>query len=230
MKINQTQINQLYLFTRQHFVEYYDLQTELVDHLANAIEEQWQNNPKRTFDEALQMEFKKFGIFGFSDVVQERHVALEKKYRKIVWSHFKMFFRLPQIIGTFSVIGILYLILKISLYKEIIFFSLLTLLLVLFFVEIIRNAKKIKKRNQETGKKWLFKEILNGYGQGRGFMFLPMQTVYHLRSFFNDDLILLLGSFLLISLALIHYIVLVIIPKKAEQYLIETYPEYQFVN
>ena len=84
MQLTNEQIEKLYLFTRQHFVEWYDLQTELVDHLANAIEEQWQTNPKRTFDEALQIEFKKFGVFGFSDVVQERQVVLEKKYRKIV--------------------------------------------------------------------------------------------------------------------------------------------------
>lgn len=228
MQVTNEQINQLYLFTRQHFVEYYDLQTELVDHLANAIEEQWQTNPKRTFDEALQIEFKKFGIFGFSDVVQERHVALEKKYRKIVWSHFKTFFKLPQILGTFSAVGILYMLLKISFHKEIIFISLLLFLLVVFFVELVRNAKKMKKRNQETGKKWLFKEILNGYGQGSGFMFLPLQTFIHFRNLFNDDLILLVGCLFIICLALVQYIVLVLIPKKAEQYLMETYPEYEF--
>ena len=46
MKLTTEQIDQLYRFTRQHYVEWYDLQTELVDHLANAIEEQWQENPK----------------------------------------------------------------------------------------------------------------------------------------------------------------------------------------
>ena len=45
MKLTPQQIDQLYLFTRQHYVEYYDLQTELVDHLANAIETEWQQNP-----------------------------------------------------------------------------------------------------------------------------------------------------------------------------------------
>ena len=228
MKLSSEQINQLYLFTRQHFVEYYDLQTELVDHLANAIESQWQINPKRNFDEALQIEFKKFGVFGFGEVVEKRQFALEKKYRKIVWSHFKNFFRLPQIIGTFSAVGILYILLKISFHRETIFISILTLLIVIFFVELIRNAKKMKQKNQETGKKWLFKEILNGYGQGSGFMFLPMQTFIHFRNLFSDDLILFVGSAFLIFLALIHYIVLVLIPKKAEQYLIETYPEYEF--
>ena len=34
-------------------MEYYDLQTELVDHLANAVKTEWQQNPKLTFDEVL---------------------------------------------------------------------------------------------------------------------------------------------------------------------------------
>ena len=228
MKLNELQIEKLYLFTRQHFVEWYDLQTELVDHLANAIETQWQEFPNRTFEEALQIEFKKFGVFGFMDVVEKRQAALGKKYAKIIWSHFKNFFHLPQIIGTLSAVGILFYILKISLYSEIIVMSMLTLLLVFFFVELVRNARKMKKQSEETGKKWLFKEILTGYGQTSGFMFLPLQTVYHLRSLFNDDLVLLGGSFLIIALALVQYIVLVLIPKKAEQYLKETYPEYEF--
>jgi hypothetical protein len=228
MKINQSQIDQLYLFTRQHFVEYYDLQTELVDHLANAIEAQWQLTPTRTFDMALQIEFKKFGVFGFSDVVQERHVALEKKYRKIVWSHFKTFFQLPQIIGTFSAVGILFFVFKLSLYSGIVFIGLLIFLLVFFFVELARNALKMKKKNQETDKKWLFKEILNGYGQGSGLLFLPLQTLIHVEDYLNNDYVLLFGSMFVVALALMQYIVLAIIPKKAEQYLIETYPEYEF--
>lgn len=230
MKLTNEQIDRLYQFTRQHFVEWYDLQTELVDHLANAIEQQWQEVPDRSFDEALQIEFKKFGVFGFMDVVEKRQAALSKKYAKIIWSHFKNFFHLPQIIGTFSIVGILFLILKISFYSEIIVICLLILVLVFFFVELVRNAKKMKKSNEKTGKKWLFKEILTGYGQTSGFMFLPLQTVYHFRSLFNDDLGLLCCSFLLVSLGIFQYIVLVIIPNKAEEYLKETYPEYQFVD
>jgi hypothetical protein len=61
-------------------VEYYDLQTELVDHLANAIETEWQENPKLTFEEILQNEFKKFGVFRFMDVVEKRQAVLGKKY------------------------------------------------------------------------------------------------------------------------------------------------------
>ncbi len=102
MKLKPEQIDRLYQFTRQHYVEWYDLQTELVDHLANAIEQQWQENPKISFEDALQIEFKKFGIFGFMDVVEQRQLALNKRYNKIVWKHFKAFFSIPKIIATFS--------------------------------------------------------------------------------------------------------------------------------
>lgn len=64
MKLSKLQIEQLFNFTRQHYVEYYDLQTELVDHLANAIETECEQNPKLTFDEVLHKEFKKFGVLG----------------------------------------------------------------------------------------------------------------------------------------------------------------------
>jgi hypothetical protein len=37
MKLTAPQIDHLLLY-RQHYVEWYDLQSELVDHLANAIE------------------------------------------------------------------------------------------------------------------------------------------------------------------------------------------------
>lgn len=230
MKLTSEQINQLYLFTRKHFVEWYDLQTELVDHLANAIETQLQEFPNRTFDEALQIEFKKFGVFGFMEVVEKRQAALNKKYRTIVWNHFKNFFRLPQIIGTFSAVGILFLILKLSLYSNIIIISLLVVILGVFIVELFRNARKLKKLNEQTGKKWLFKEILSGYGQGSAFLYIPLQIVLQFRGDLNNNYILFFASLFIVSLALIQYIILVIIPNKAEEYLKETYPEYQFVD
>lgn len=228
MKLNEEQIGQLYDFTRQHFVEWYDLQTELVDHLANAIEQQLQEVPNRSFDEALQIEFKKFGVFGFMDVVEKRQSALNKKYRKIVWNHFKDFFRLPQIIATFSGVGLLFLVLKMSLYSEIIYLGICVVLLVFFFVEIVRNIKKANKRSESTGKKWLFNEIIQSYGQSSGLSFLPFQLIFNFREQANNDYVLLIASFLIISVALFQHIILVKIPQKAEEYLKETYPEYEF--
>ncbi len=44
--VNEKQIERLFQFTREHYVKHYDLQSELVDHLANAIEQRWEETPK----------------------------------------------------------------------------------------------------------------------------------------------------------------------------------------
>ncbi len=72
MKTTQSQISDLYAFTKRHYVEYYDLQTELVDHLANDIEAIREETPSLSFEEARDMSFKKFGICGFADTLRRR--------------------------------------------------------------------------------------------------------------------------------------------------------------
>jgi hypothetical protein len=62
-----------------------------VDHLANAIETQWQNQ-KLSFNEALNKEFKKFGVFGFMDVVEKRQTVLSKKIQLYCLATFQRFF------------------------------------------------------------------------------------------------------------------------------------------
>ncbi|MDO5969467.1 hypothetical protein Q4Q35_06575 [Flavivirga aquimarina] len=41
-RLTELQINKLYAFTKKRYVEWYDVQIELVDHLANGIESQWE--------------------------------------------------------------------------------------------------------------------------------------------------------------------------------------------
>ena len=230
MKLSKVQIQKLYTFTRQHYVEYYDLQTELVDHLANAIEEQWKENPKLSFDDALQIEFKKFGVFGFMKVVEKRQAYLTKKYNKIVLKNLITFFTIPKIIGTFTSVAIVFVLLKL-LQKDIpllqITFAILTLI---FFIGIIFISRKTKKQTQLSGKKWMFKEIIFGYSSMSGLINLPIQFALHLKGENYHNWFLLLVSFLLILLALVEYIVLILIPSKSEEYLKETYPEYEFSN
>ena len=45
MELTEEQIHELYKFTKKHYVEHYDVQTELVDHLANDIEQVWVEYP-----------------------------------------------------------------------------------------------------------------------------------------------------------------------------------------
>lgn len=232
LKVNQNQIDRLYRFTREHFVEHYDLQTELVDHLSNAIEQEWEENPKLSFEEALQKEFKKFGIFGFMDVVEQRQAALNKKYNLLIWKHFKEFFTIPKIIFTISLVfGLFYF------FKYVFFYELLTIAMIGWFLLLIAalvyEKKKMKKRKNQTGKKWMFEEIIYGYGSFSGIFVIPIHIINIFSNHgngFPSDYMLFGISFFLVSVFLATFIVTKIIPSKAEEYLKQTYPEYTFSN
>lgn len=164
MKVNQAQIQTLYAFTRKHFVEWYDVQTELVDHLANGIEEQWQENPNLNFDEALKNEFKKFGVFGFSEVVEQKTNALEKHYRKEVWKCLKEFFKLPKIILTSFSVWVLFIAMQLFENKNSFTISIILLVFGFVFFYAIKEFKQIKRNQKETGKKWLFENVVARLG------------------------------------------------------------------
>ena len=227
MKLTPQQIDSLYQFTRQHYVEWYDLQTELVDHLANAIEAQWQENPKISFEDALQIEFKKFGVFGFMDVVEKRQAALQKRYSKLVWKHFKEFFTIPKIVVTLFSTVFFFLIFRNYSQAELLLTSLFMVVLITFWVSLFFQSRKNKKEHKITGKKWLFKDIIFGHSSFAGLSYIPVQVMLHIDFGQNIGILkAIFFSLLFVSMALCEYIILVIIPSKAEDYLKETYPEY----
>lgn len=230
MKLTPQQIEQLYQFTRQHYVEWYDLQTELVDHLANSIETQWQENPKISFDDALQVEFKKFGVFGFMNVVEQRELALNKKYNSIIWKHFKAFFTIPKIIGTLGFISSTFLTLSYLSNRTDVVLIVFTIIVLSFCLSIIFFSNKNKKASKLTRKKWLFKEIILGRSSLVGMTYLPIQIFIHSEKVMDNPFGVFIISFLIIAMALIAYIILIEVPKKAEEYLKETYPEYALEN
>lgn len=234
MKLTIEQIDQLYQFTRQHYVEYYDLQTELVDHLANAIEAEWETNPELSFDEVLNQEFKKFGVFGFMDVVEKRQEALNKRYNKIVWQHFKAFFGIPKIVLTVAMTVLLFTVLKISLYEDRIIIGLYLILISFTFYEMIKSRKQRNQKEKLQEKKWLFEEIINQYGTFSGAILLPFNILLQLfdpiDSFLTNDYFLLGISVVFVLFSIALFIIFKIIPSKAEAYLKQTYPEYKLEN
>ena len=229
MKLTPAQIDQLYTFTKQHYVEYYDLQTELVDHLANAIELEWETNPTLSFETLLNKEFKKFGVFGFMDVVEEKQKAMNKRYNNWVWNHFKAFFKLPKIIWTLlSVLLLFHMMKSITISHEVA--SLLTLIILIsLWAGLIRMNKKRIKTAKEEGKKWLLKDIIFGYSSITGMSYLPFQIFFQFEHHSNQFTLFLMSLFI-VSMLIIEYIIFFIIPSKAEEYLEKTYPEYKVSN
>lgn len=223
-KITPQQIEILYAFTRKHYVEYYDLQTELVDHLANAIETRWAVQPELGFEEALGAEFKKFGIFGFTEVVERRQVAMQKRYYKLIWGYAKDFIRLPKILLSFAAMAVVYQILLLVPYF-VAFFAMF--ILVFFIVRFAGLNKKFKKQAKATGKRWMFQENIYRCA-GAGVLFGP---VFQLGQFHGGNgashILAAMVAFLLTAYCLYSYIVLFIIPARAEEHLSTVYPEYK---
>jgi len=227
MKLTKEQIQNLYKFTRQHYVEHFDVQTELVDHLANDIEQIWHEQPTLSFEQARDISFKKFGVFGFMDVVEARSKALNKKYWKLVWNIFKQFFTIPHILISTTIflaiaVGFNTLSSKIML-LTISIGGILALFFRLYFLQ-----KEKKKRFNQTQRKWLLEEYIFNIGGGVAFVNLFFQLVIYSPKIITTNFQLIM-SFILTAFILLIYITAFILPSKIEEILINQYPEYNLV-
>lgn len=228
MKLNTQQIDQLYAFTRQHFVEWYDLQSELVDHLANAIEEEWQQNPNRTFEEILNKEFQKFGVFGFMGVVEERQKFLNRKYTRLIWSYYREFFGLPKIILTVALFYGMHTLNQLIV-NQYVFPTIVFLFLLICIVFTLKKRNYFDKKVKETGVKWLFEDIM--LNRIYLLIFILPSTVINLCILFQNNFkasewSLILGEIAFVLVGLLVFIQLMIVPKKVAADLAKIFPEY----
>ena len=161
-KITEQEIKLLFDFTKKHYVEFYDVQVELVDHLANAIEEQWKENPKLSFNEALQIEFKKFGIFGFTSLVEQKQAELHKYYNKMLWNELLKFVSIPKVVVTIALYLGIYFVLKYTgKFGEMIALCALIISFTFFMIDGLRYIYKIRKEQRKQGKSWLIQSVAN---------------------------------------------------------------------
>jgi hypothetical protein len=214
-ELTQEQVAQLFDFTRKHFVEYYDVQVELVDHLASSIETEMEQNSSLSFDEALNKVFSGFGIFGFDGITQTKADAIAKQQRKLWQQKFLELLQWPNLIKRFSLFD-----------KEpiIIIFS---GLLVVWSLSLLLKEGIYTKRNL---KKKLV--LISHRYQYLGFCNVPI----YIYQFFGDWLIaqqtwLLSLLITILILELIAYqITSKLIFKEAKELYPEAFKDYQFNN
>lgn len=116
--LTNEQVQHLHQFCVKHYVRYYDLQVELVDHLAEAIETKLAVNPALDFETALNEVYAGFGVSGFAPVVAERMAALQRTGSKQWRKAFISWFTIPRIIITAVIFLLLYLPLQLSLFPN----------------------------------------------------------------------------------------------------------------
>ena len=100
--LTKDEIAELYSYCQRRGVTHYDVQIELVDHLASLIEEHWKKQADDPYKYALYKAFKKFGPNGFKQVKEQKQKALNRKYRRILWNYLLEFYCWPKMLLTLA--------------------------------------------------------------------------------------------------------------------------------
>ena len=230
MKLTESQIDELYKFTRKHYVYHYDVQSELVDHLANDIEEIWVSQPHLSFQEACDKSFKKFGVFGFMDVIEAKQKQMNRRYRKILWRFFKEWFTLPKVTTTIILFLSILFFLKIQ-FSEYILLGTLFVFVVFDLINQFRNRKTQKQKKEKI----FLLEVMIGDTKG-GFTGVTVINLFNFVNFSHVNFSSLeihwsiIVSLTATLLCILFYVINYIIPQKAEELLEETYPEYKLAK
>ncbi len=108
MSLTKQEIDYLFEFVRKKNIHFYDLQLEIVDHLAMLIEEKMEEDNVLTVQTALPIVYLKFGIFGFAHIVQQKQRALEKASNLNFWQMFKIQFNWPNLLRSVCLFAVTY--------------------------------------------------------------------------------------------------------------------------
>jgi hypothetical protein len=112
MELNKEQIEKLFLFTEKKSVDWYDVQAEIVDHLANKIEAEMEQNASLDFETALTKVYATFGIFGFARIVKQKEEQVRKANNKLWKIEFKNQFTWPNLVRSLAIFQIILLAFK----------------------------------------------------------------------------------------------------------------------
>jgi hypothetical protein len=101
-QLPKEEIQKLFDFVESKNVPYRDVQFEIVDHLASAMEDLKEENPEWPYSLCLEQVYKKFPITGFALLQLEKEEALNKYWKRKLWPYLLEYFKLPKIILTIA--------------------------------------------------------------------------------------------------------------------------------
>ena len=113
-KLSNEQVKKLYAYCLKQEIYEYDLQIEIVDHLASSIEDQWVQDSDLSFGWALKNTLDKFGKNGLQKLERKLKKQLRRNFNLILWRYFLKYFRLPKILITAALFTVLFAVLRIA--------------------------------------------------------------------------------------------------------------------
>ncbi len=108
------QIQELHKLVERNAIKYYDVEVEIVDHYASAIEEIWAKDPSVSFYRAQMMVYKEF--WDFQDLEKEKMKKISIQAYKDLWTSIKSMFGWPKILELLLIFAICWI--GITYFKE----------------------------------------------------------------------------------------------------------------
>ena len=227
-KLTEEEIDRLFAFCTRHYVPEYDLQVELVDHLASGIEEQWVKNPDIPFPIALNETFDGFGIFGFSKIKSQKEKELRRKYRKLFWKYTLEFYKLPKVILTLVLTFFLFSMYRFANNYYVITISLMAV--ALLFIVYYRFWYYPRNYKVEIKKPLMLFSYLNSRQTAFSLFFqVPLLVIQWNKvlqySFLNRSIFYSLSSLIIVTSGILMYVFFFVMPAKLKEHLNKQFPQ-----
>lgn len=229
-KLTPKEIELIYDFCYHRGISEYEIQTELVDHLASAIEDSWKENRDLSFFDNLFDIYNQFGPDGFKKLAKSKKRAFQKQYNQLFWKFLGSFFQLPRIILTFALCFSMFAILRFFDAREPVMYSIqgFSLASYLWYIIIFfprRLAIKVKKEQ-----KFLFINYINTLKALSNFLIICSINAINIcfrhfkapdTAWFDSAL-----SFLVVMLMIAGYALMFYMPRLVKQHFSREYPEF----
>jgi len=95
-ELTPTQIKELHNLVQRNAIQYYDVEVEIVDHYASAIEAIWEKEPEISFYQAQMRVYKEF--WDFQKLQRDKEQQLSVQANHMAWNIIKEMFGWPKVL------------------------------------------------------------------------------------------------------------------------------------
>lgn len=147
MKLSKQQLSDIRSFINKRGITYIDVQMEILDHVASAVEDRMEEDSNLSFNEALKQTHASFGIFGFGGVEDSIINNMSKMYNQTFWRIFRSFFGLKYILLVLLAGVFTYQVLKNTVDHQLLLLVAILLTMLFFAIRIL-----VTEKNKEYNK------------------------------------------------------------------------------
>ncbi len=98
-------IQEIHKWIKSLNINYYDVELELVDHIASGVEEELaKNNPRQTIDLVVS-ELQKWPVEKINALIKEKKHHLYWSWNKKLWGYLVSYFKLPKVLILLALTG-----------------------------------------------------------------------------------------------------------------------------